>query len=125
MAAPEPCERRRHERGERRWKAPEAQTTVAPAGDRTEFLLGAVEPRKDPGRVPSQGVTGLGQLDRAGAALDQRAAASDSTLSPRTSSISGTYRDSRIAIASDAARWDALPAIATEGPIAAVCPTAA
>ena len=72
VAAPEPRERRRHERGERGREAPEAQPPVAPAGDLAELLLGVVEPREDPGRVARQGVAGLGQLDRARAALDQR-----------------------------------------------------
>src|SRR4029079_17276402 len=35
-------------------------------------LLGIVEPREDPGRVPRQCMSRLGQLDRARPALDQR-----------------------------------------------------
>jgi hypothetical protein len=35
-------------------------------------LLGAVEPGEDAGRVPAEGVAGLGQLDRAHTALHER-----------------------------------------------------
>ena len=53
-------------------KLPNRSRPSAAAGDLAELLLGAVEPREDPGRVAGQRVAGLGQLDRARAALDER-----------------------------------------------------
>ena len=65
-------EGRGHEGPERRREAAEAQPPVAAAGDLLELLLGAVEPREDPGRVARQRVAGVGELQRARAALDER-----------------------------------------------------
>ena len=74
VAAAELHERRRHDRRERRAHAAEAQPAVAAAGDLLELLLGAVEAGEDPGGVARQRVAGLGQLDGARPALDERQA---------------------------------------------------
>ena len=67
----EPGERRGDERGQRGRKAAEAEPAVPPAGYLAEFLLSIADSRQQRPRVPHQGESGVGQLDRARSAFDQ------------------------------------------------------
>ena len=68
----EPGERRGDERSQRGREAAEAEPAVSPPGYLAEFLLGAADPGDQRARVPHEGESGVGQLDRARSAFDQR-----------------------------------------------------
>ena len=72
MLTLKPGQRRRDERGQGGREAAEAQPAVPSPGYLAEFLLGAADPGDQRARVPHEGEPGVGQMDRARAAFDQR-----------------------------------------------------